>query len=521
MRSLVKFAALLFVLLLFPSCAKKDSNQEIEKLLKAHARTDINQFILDKFKDHRIIMIGDAGHDQGIFSRNISSFLNYWLVAVQNGKTDLKNLVLILEADSIQVKDLRKYMVSHEYRDLIGSRPFDFYSFISTADLEFYWSLGDLLNKVDLANANGGNIKFDVLGPEMVLNLDKDLTRAKSESWFVNTRDTASSHAVINYLKGNPDAKALIFYGNAHMAKGKVSKPVKLVPSEGYYMAHYLDQEFGRRFYEIDQFGFIVDGGPLAAPGSSYVIDEKHYNKAVSLIWPSKPYLSDVNATITVVGEPEVTVSWPFVKSKTLGRLALHEIKTLIEQKKLFHMNMGAEPALYLSMLTGDLGYFGHEHDTTIILKNIPVWEKWLNDPKNDVVKEIIAEASTRRLLALIKSTRDSSIEVRCETYFLLATAQEGSGSYNIRMTGAIMENLSKNYNQDTDKDRASRFEYFDEILNKHSNKFIVTDLVQLLWVGTEQERREAVDELQKRTGQKFITAPEWMKWWRENYGRL
>ncbi len=513
MNLAIKIAAAVLVMF---SCAKKDPHQEIENIIKTHAKTDINHFILDKFRDHRIIMLADAGHSEGVYQRTVSSFLKYWMDAAIDGRSPVKDLVLIREDDSLHIQDIKRYMVSHEYRDLIGNRPIDFYSWLSTADLEFYWELGDLVKKINQADSGGANIKFNILGPEMVLDLD-NWTVQKRDEWFVNSRDTISSKAIISYLDANPETKALIFYGNAHMAKEKVHKPTKSGPSEGYYMAHYLDQEFGSNFYEIDQFEYVNPTGPMVTPGSSYVIEQKYYDELSALMNTPNLGTANVDAAIIKVGESELTVSWPFVKSKTLGWLSLEEIKTLIARKKLFHLNMGAECAFYLSMLTGDLKYIANRKDSTIIYKCVPAWEKWLGDPQNDVVNEIVALAPARHLLDLMKSAKEKDTEVEAEYSFTLTTGL--SGTYNIRTSSAIRKTIAEQY--DNEVDWPSKFEYEELLINKASNRIIVTDLVQLLWVGTDRERQKAVAQLQKRTGQNFTTAPEWMKWWRENYYSL
>jgi hypothetical protein len=521
MKSFARFAVLLSALLLFVSCAKKDPAKEITDILNAHANVSVNKFILDKFKDYRIIMIADAGHSEGIYLRTISSFLNGWFDAAINNGTPVRNLVLIREDDSLHIQDIKKYMISHDYRDLIGNRPLDYYSWMSTADLEFYWTLGDLAKRIDQANAKGANVKLDILGPEMVPNLD-DWSIAKRDEWFVNSRDTISSNAVIRYLKANPDTKALIFYGSAHIAKSKVRKPVNAGSSEGFYMAHYLYQEFGDQFFEIDQYGpSLREGpivtGPLVTPGSPYILEQKYYNEITSLQNTPCPGPRSVDATIMIIGEVEPIVSWPFIKSKNLGWLALEEIKTLIQQNKLFHLNMGVEAASYLSMLTGDMRYIANRKDTTIIYECIATWERWLNDPDNDVVKEIVAEAPARHLLTLMKSAGDKDTEVESELLFTLSTGL--LNTYDARMVPVLRKTISAQY--DNEVDWPSRFEYNQLRLVKQSNRIIVTDLVQLLWVGTDQEKQEAVAELQKRTGRALTTPPEWMKWWREDYWRL
>jgi hypothetical protein len=118
-----------------------------------------------------------------------------------------------------------------------------------------------------------------------------------------------------------------------------------------------------------------------------------------------------------------------------------------------------------------------------------------------------------------MKNTSDKKTEIECEFLFIVNTGQANTIGY--WRDNTIRKKLYDDYDNETNEDRSSRFEYYDDYLKKTSNKIIITDLVQLLWVGTDEERQEAMKELKDRTGQSLTTAPEWMAWWRANYEKL
>ena len=514
MESACKIAIILAVALTLFSCAKKDRIKETEKILKAKGDMHVSQFMLDKFNDHRIIMLGDDGYGQKAYRWRLLSFLNDWLDAVKSGKTTMHNLVLVLDTDLIHVQTTRKYMLSHDFHDIIGDTHF-YYPELTTSGLETYWELGDFIKKIVQYNSNGGNIKFDILGPDTVIDIE-NWSQAKSDSFPASAQDLVSSNNIINYLKANPDTKALAFFCTSHLMTADFKNKADTVGDKRYYMGHYLAEAFKGQLYEFAQFSldkFRMIYGISTWPESSFVIEQKYLNKILG------DDRSPINAEIINVIDIKPTVSLHFVKSKNLGYLALDEIKTLFPRNHYNYSHMAKQAAEYLSMLTGNMEYLSHGSDSGQIMKYVPAWEKWLNDPKNDVVKEIVAEAPGKHLVDLMKSTNDKFVEVNSEYLYVLTTGK--ADNYDLRATAEWKQGYLDDYDKDSNNERADRFEFYDHCLDKYSNKIIVTDLVQLLWVGTDQEKQEAIQELRKRTNRSFTTPPEWMQWWRENYDNL
>jgi hypothetical protein len=496
------------------SCSKRDPIEERNKAIKAHANYHVSQFILDKFKDHQVTMLSNTHRGEGIYYRRLNSFLNDWVDVAKDGKTNLKNLALVFDTDSVHVKLIKKYMSSHDFRDLTDVKPF-YYPTTTTASLESYWRLGDILNKIDQLNKNGSEIKLNILGVEQAINLD-DWSYAKYDLFSATVRDSLSANAIIDYLKANPEFRVLVFFEPNHMAIVESNMYKHHNKGPRYFMGHYLKETFGDQLYRFWQYkltDFAGYTGVHFEPESSYVVSQKHIDK-VDYGDPSPK-----DADIVNIGYDEPTVSLQFVKSKNLGYLALDEIKSLYPLNNDFYTHMGSQASEYLSMLTGDLDYIKQGSDSTKIMKYAPAWEKWLNDPKTDVVKEILSEAYGKRLIELMKAAPDKYIESKCEYLYLLTTGR--NSTYDLRSTSDWEKGFVTAYDSETVDDRTDRFDFYELCLNKYSNKIIVTDLVQLLWVGTEQEKQEAIKELKDRTGQSFMTAPEWMQWWRENYSNL
>jgi|WetSurMetagenome_2_1015567.scaffolds.fasta_scaffold31172_2 hypothetical protein len=508
MKTYPKLVLVIAVIISLFSCSKKTPEQKIHEVVASKANFQVNQFILDKFKDHRIVMLADAGHESGDFLRTASSFLDYWIDSSQPYNANLQQLVLVLEGDSLEVSRIKKYADSHEYRDLIGDKPL-FWAYRSTASLEFLWRLGEITR---LANEKG--LKFDILGPEKVIDIDS-WNIAKRDSFFLNDRDVFSSNSVINYLKANPDCKALIYYGSAHLNREKCLKKADSLSADGYYMAHYLEQEYGNKLYIINQYpvGYLEDPQAFYGPDSSFVIDNNYIGKFID------SRVSNFDATIFIQGYSEPTISLQAVKSKALAKLALDCLKASYPDENEFYHVMNVNAIEYPFILSGLYNNNGHRNNYRHALLMIPEWEKWIDNPANDVVKEIIEQKQVGRLLDSLKTAIDTSVASNRAFLFTYYTGQQWG--YNRQRANYDSQSFIKKFHSDNADDRALRIDDYEYFLQHNENLLIVTDLVQLLWVGTDQEKQEAVAELQKRTGQTFTSAPEWMKWWRGNYKKL
>jgi hypothetical protein len=513
MKTYPKLVLVIAVIITLFSCSKKTPEQKIHEVVASKANFQVNQFILDKFKDHRIVMLADNERLESAYLRQLTSFLDYWNDDARNDKDAPRKLVVVVEHDSIEAGMILKYAKSRNLQDLIGKYPY-YVLFNTTSELENYWRIGDLLKPSSVSDPNAKGLKLDILGPEMVIDPDT-WTVAKRDSFFINSRDTISANVVINYLIANPDNKALIFYSGPHLVKDKTSKPLNSGSVEGYYMALYLYEKFGDQLYCINQLpvGFLQDSRAFFGPDSSYAIENKYIGNFLD------SYNNKFDATIFFEGYSEPTINLQIVKSKSLGWLELNYLKDYYSQKDVHPSKWSNWAAEYLSILTGQMDFLDDTSTPKLIKSNIPIWEKWLNDSKVDVVTEITSLAINQRLLNLVKTSSDTSVACHSAFLFTLITGQEWG--YNMSLAQREKEQFIQKFHAENADDRALRIDDYEYFLQHNENLLIVTDLVQLLWVGTDQEKQEALAELQKRTGQTYTTAPDWMKWWRENYKKL
>ena len=245
--------ALASVFLAVSMQAQNERRNDLMTMIEHNAVWDPAEFILGKLKTNRVVMIADAGHGDPLYYRVVINSLNLWVTeheqAAKNQPGDLPSkLFLFLEIDSSQANALKHYFNSGNLIETI--QPLNFWGEqFTTGTLEFYDNLRTLKGRIDAYNstrAGDGQISFDIIGPEKVIDLS-DWTSEKRDRFFLYERDEYSSARIKELLEATPDAKALIFYGGGHLQRGNVLKQGLNQKSMGHFLAHYLSESFGSK----------------------------------------------------------------------------------------------------------------------------------------------------------------------------------------------------------------------------------------------------------------------------------
>ena len=69
----------------------------------------------------------------------------------------------------------------------------------------------------------------------------------------------------------------------------------------------------------------------------------------------------------------------------------------------------------------------------------------------------------------------------------------------------------------DTGASPRVRTKGYYEYIQKYSKPIIAENLINLLWVGTNEERETALNYLKKTFTSDLNTAKEWTEWWRNS----
>ncbi len=237
----IKVLLIIIISLLFTNCYHS----------KQKFYTKPNSYIIDQLANKRIAMLGDFMHSSPASYESLMSLLDEWLVKIKNGESKNYNVVLILEADTQEVSVLKRFISSGDWEPFLKY----WLPYNSLEWLEFCSNLRSFENEIKQFNEDKDNAKinFDIFGGEdgNIFDQPKMLSYSELEGskLFVDKRDSISAKNIINFLIQHKSAKAIIFYGNLHLIKNYVNKNLyDILPNNeayGYYLAHYLKQEFG------------------------------------------------------------------------------------------------------------------------------------------------------------------------------------------------------------------------------------------------------------------------------------
>jgi hypothetical protein len=226
-------------------------------------------------------MLGDFAHSYPLPYKSLIFLLDKWFEKVKAGELKADNIVLVLEADTQEVSNLKNFIATGNLTPLIK-----FWLPYNTLEwIEFCEDLRNISLKVKSFNEKKGvsKISFDIFAGETFNVFDNPegikRTREEAAKYFVNIRDSLSAKRIISYLVKNEDKKAIIFYGNMHLIKNYVYKNVgnALPESEtkGFYLAHYLKEKFGAEsVLSINQWKApkqMIENSPFAAAGDSNI----------------------------------------------------------------------------------------------------------------------------------------------------------------------------------------------------------------------------------------------------------
>ena len=241
-NSIIRVALLLIILTSSINCEAKNRKYY----------THPNAYIINQLAHGKIVMLADFSHGYALPYKSLISLLNEWIYKVKSGESKDYNLSLILEADTQEVSNLKKFLLNGNYESLLK-----FWLPYNTMEwLEFCADLRALdmkIDKLDEDKSFSHKIHLDLSGGETYNVFDSPKKYQSSKivgiKFFVNLRDSLASQNIIAYLDKNKNRKAIIFYGSSHLIKNFVRKNVGgILPdseTKGYYLAHYLKERYG------------------------------------------------------------------------------------------------------------------------------------------------------------------------------------------------------------------------------------------------------------------------------------
>ena len=300
------FYILLFLAVTFHQCQKKSDieKQKVENSDKIPL-SKLNSLILDELKNKKIVMIGDYIHVHEAPYRTLLNFLYYWINNLEkNVKGTPEKIVLFLEVTPKVKKTMDHFFKTGDFSHFLNLWTDMSYQWNDTQfniDLiENLFNLKDLIGKIE--KLKNKNKKIDLLieaaesdTPQFNYQrcLEKDNTDFMEEifQYFAKERDKNSADNINMFMKEHKKYKALVFIGTAHLIRKKFDKSELArkrlnlkndIPVFEYFLAHHLDEIFGRKNVSVFNFRGILKNQPefiLENPS----MEDKNYDFKVSL----------------------------------------------------------------------------------------------------------------------------------------------------------------------------------------------------------------------------------------------
>jgi hypothetical protein len=463
---------------------------------------DPAEFILDKLKTNRIVMIADAGHGDPLYYRVAINSLNNWIskheqATLNNKPKDLPaKLFLVLEIDSMQANALKRYFQSGNPIETMEPLKFWGYQF-TTGTLEFYDDLRTLRRRIDAYNrdhTSGAQISFDIIGPEKVIDLS-NWTTEKKDHFFVYERDEYSSTRIKELVEATPDAKALIFYGGTHLLTGNVPKEAGNQKSMGHFLAHYLSESFGSKggVYICGQVD--VTASPwldeaVRRIGKTFAVDHSIFTGVPIEEGASFP---PYDGTIYHFASPRKARHISFIYSESLVDYILDHIDLYTDSTKEFYRG-NVDTWLYYLSSVAVRDWHPLDHSNALAVDStIKAWKEWRRSTSLDIAEDLSSLQYFKRSVDRIRTSSD-----RPSTQYQRQLAK--LIGFKVWFQAGASPQI--------------RADSIWKFINKYRRPIVVENLVHLLWVGSKSEDEKALAILKKETGLGFNTAKEWASWW-------
>jgi hypothetical protein len=443
------------------------------------------KYIAKEIFNHRITMFGEEiQHNNPITFHNLTCVLNDWLLKLKEDENLNPNLTIVLEFDTETCSLMDNYVKTGNIRPLL-----DFVAPVFPLELlEQLYEYKKIYEEIKQINeTRKQKINFCIKGFEEIgYNVKEsyfNMNQEENELWFINERDRYTSSGIIKYLKENPEQKALIFYGSAHLQTGIVNKRLGgfSIPDEqctGKWIAQYLIDEFGEKDVNI----------VVSASLDNYALSRPQFDKIDSLPFllmkPMTEFpslnLKGVNKYLVNKYQNAPMHELNFAMSRFIIEKSI-ERTGVFEKFNGYKAGSGKISLYYLNFV------YNKKFNTSDDIK------KWF-EGKEFIGFEIFDSLSYYNYFF---------------TYYLKTSDWYG-GKNMLQQLGF--------YPTINDYRSTSKKEWDEKIwpANLKNIKFI--NAVEIFWVGYPDEQKAAKEYLKEFSGKDFGEPAEYLKWWRKEY---
>lgn len=439
-------------------------------------------------------MLADFRHGDALSYHSVTSVLNDWVDSLSDGKPAPRHLTLVLENGDSAIDVLRNYIRTGDLGPLVRF-------WIIDGELErlaFFNNLRNISHSIDSLNETMGGdrrISFKLLGGEALREYSPESMAmmkwpfARDIRYFVTMRDSLAALKIERYFESNPDEKGLIFYGTAHLNDMRVNKARAMglqntANGDGYFLAHYLKQYFGKDRVLCVLQDVVPPGSRLAkvAPAQPeeakdllvYHFKEKYQNG------------SDHYFDAVVFHYEKLTMSHYlyYVFSRRVTKDCIRMLK----------MTNPLLPGFYAKEIY-DRAMWGLRDATGEPFRTPGRFEAWYKSHSYDGLARLSSQAFEE---PMYNDYHDSSVRFRkrMTVYSIIAGLPSTYFTIPARLDSAQFADACLGILKEVECGNA----------------------IGIYWVGYPDEQREAHQWLVGYTGKDFATPEQYLKWWRHKF---
>lgn len=486
----------------FITCRSQNAYPKVHELIAKNSTGDINKFLAQQLAENRILFVADQERGVWQYRKAVVDLLDYWSTSVDTDPAldSLRNITLILQADSLHLVNAQSYMESWDFSDFTDIATAGAEKF-ATADLEFYWRLGNILHRItghNRACEPARRLSLSFFAGEETLGTD---SAYRHGCRFVpNEQGPIIAKRILDYAQENPATRFLGLYYPLHLKRTDLQRYGSIENNYSIRLLMSLDSLWPGS----QKFAVVGNATPeswpgyrddLSSAGEEYIITDL----ATAEIINQDAGLATCTFDFLIISKPDDKLHLPVVStpSANVMRTFIRSLPRLSYAPTQIQQSIWPSVITYLDGVSGVTPQRVNIKDTRAIDETIRRWQHWADTARVDIVSEIVSLQLWNRLVDRIADAQN--IVARHydeELMLLLPDAPKFDGRFGSPTNG----------------ERAAQLRVY---LSRNRDEIVTRALINILWVGDSAERTAALEALTRETGMRFSTPSEWSLWFR------
>lgn len=456
------------------------------------SQCNISAQIVRDLRESDILFIADQKEFADLSRQTITNFLDHWSTAkpveFEDRLRGVEKIALVLEIDSTGLQRASKYMETWDYVDIAVSSQIHDTSF-TTADLEFFWRIGNVRHRLNAAKVRDewwNRVGLEIMAMPTVSGKGAEVDSVNSNLLAQQLWDYRGSHPnvkIVGFFQAPLLYRKLPTYYGTPLFSTSIVRELEKQRGKAVHITTVAQADRNRW-----PFSFL-----RGVPECDFVMLSSSLENTA--IYNELPPVLRFDRL--VLRNPPADLHLPIsaVPSMNVARVVVDWMPSLLDSAAI-----AAWPAMltYLDAVSGATPLRVNVHDKAAIREATIQWRKWADTTHVNVVEEISSLRIWTRLIDKIAGASNLVARHYDET---LMSILPGAPAFDAR------------FETPTKAERAAQLRGY---VTRNRDKIVVRMLINLLWVGDQDEKSNALAALSRETGVRFNTAAEWSQWYRD-----